>query len=289
MILENEYLKLKFASLGGELKSAFDKKSGKEILYEGKSSFWNRSAPILFPIVGKLKDNSYLIQDKKFELSQHGFARNLEFNVRNKSESEITFNLLFNEETLKAYPFKFELQISYILTINKVTTKYKVINLDDKKIPFSIGAHPGFICPIFENEKFEDYYLEFEKEEKLNRHLLNQKNGLFNSKTEEVLNNSTILKLDYSYFEKDAIVFKNMKSSWIKIKSSKSDYCLKFIFKNFPYFGIWTKSNGKFICLEPWHGIADSESATTDFYVKEGINFLEKNMEFKCEYSFEIN
>ena len=289
MILENEYLKLEIVSLGAELKSVYDKKMRKEILYEGTSEYWNRSAPILFPIVGKLKDNSYSIEDEKFELPQHGFARNMDFKVSKKTESEIILTLCFDEETLKVYPFNFELQVLYILTKNEVITKYKVINLDDKKIPFSIGAHPGFICPINENEAFEDYYLEFEQEETLNRHLLNTENGLFNSKTELVLVNSTILKLDYSYFEKDAIVFRNMKSSWIKIKSSKSDYCLKFIFKNYPYFGIWTKSNAPFICLEPWHGIADSENSSGSFIEKEGINLLEKNQNFECEYSFEVN
>lgn len=286
--LENQFLKLTFNSIGAELKSCYSKLLSKELIYDGKSEYWNRSAPVLFPIVGKLKENQYFLHEIQFELSQHGFARNEAFDLCDLTNEKISFSLKASDESFKIYPFNFELIITYTLNDNKVETRYTVINHDSKEMPFSLGAHPGFVCPLFENESFDDYYLEFDKAENFSRYLLNHENGLFNGQQETIANQENLIELNYSYFEKDAIVFKNLNSKKIVLKSKKSNYCLEFSVKNFPYFGIWTKPNAPFICLEPWCGLADSENSSSNFQEKEGINSLKPKEEFERSFSFSI-
>jgi galactose mutarotase-like enzyme len=288
LILENETYQVKINSKGAELKSVFHKNFKKEILYDGNSTFWNRSSPILFPIVGRLKNNAFHVKNDTFNLNQHGFARDQEFSILHSNETNIIFSLKSNDTTLMFYPFEFELLISYSIDKNKLTTNYKVINTGIEDLTFSIGAHPGFICPLFDEESFDDYYLEFEYEEDFTRYLLNCDTGLFTGKTEKVPFFKKNIALNYEYFKKDAIVFKNLKSTWINLKSNKSRYCLRFNLKDFPYFGIWTKENAPFICLEPWCGLADSENSTGNFLKKEGINILNKNQQFERSFSFEI-
>jgi galactose mutarotase-like enzyme len=286
--LENEFLKLTFQAKGGELKSVFHKKINKELLYDGKDSFWNRSSPILFPIVGKLKENVYTFDDRKFTLNQHGFARDMEFSSKRLSENTLEFYLKENEKTLSFYPFKFELKIIYELKAQAVSCTYQVFNTDSKDLLFALGAHPGFTCPVFENEKFEDYFLEFEFEESQNRHLLDVQTGLFNFKEEQIIANSRILDLEYKLFDSDAIVFKELKSTWVKLKSRKNNYTLKFNFENFPHFGIWTKNNAPFICLEPWCGYADNLNSMQKLEEKEAITSLPPKETFSRTFSFEV-
>lgn len=288
MKLENEVFRIEINSKGAELKSAFHKILQKELIYNGNTAFWNRSSPILFPIVGRLKNNTYQLKNQTFQLNQHGFARDQKFNLIEKNENKLLFSFISTEETQQLFPFVFELQVAYILEDNKLTTAYKVINLGKEDLPFSIGAHPGFYCPINENERFEDYYLEFEKEEDFTRHLLNCETGLFTGETEIVISKKNCIDLNYSYFLKDAIVFKNLNSSWINLKSKKSNFCLKFSIEDFPFFGIWTKEKAPFICLEPWCGVADSENSNGKFLQKEGINILSKNQVFERKFSFEV-
>jgi galactose mutarotase-like enzyme len=289
MTLENQILKLKFSQKGAELKSVYHKILKKELLYDGKSDFWNRSAPILFPIVGKLKENKYKIDEKVFCMTQHGFARDFNFELSSQTEDSIQFQLADSTQSFEIYPFHFKLIVTYLLIKNKVEVIYEVKNTDNQNIYFSLGAHPGFAIPFFENEKFDDYYLEFESEENVKRYLLNPQNGLFNGETEKLNLTKNCLFLNYSKFLNDAIVLKNIQSKWIKLKSLKSNYSLRFNFTNFPYFGIWTKPNAPFICLEPWCGLADSENSNFNFLEKEGLINLKPNEIFARSFSFEIN
>lgn len=284
--IENEFLKIEIETAGAELRSIYHKIKKREFLWQGDPEFWPRRAPVLFPIVGKLKGNEYKVDGKIFKLTQHGFARDKEFATFKTNDSKVTFALISDKDSIKVYPFDFELKITYELIQNTLKVYYEVINPGEDQIYFSIGAHPGFICPVNSNEKFEDYYIEFEKEETLSRHLLDE--GLFNGKTEAILNDSRILDLNYDLFLKDAIVLKNMRSTYLILKSKSSDHSLKFEFSKFPYFGIWTKPNAPFICLEPWCGIADNINVEGELKEKEGIIILRKGEIFDRNYSITI-
>lgn len=239
----------------------------------------------LFPTVGKLKNNQYTYQGKAYTLPQHGFARDYSFTLVDKTENSLTFLLEQSGATLINYPFNFRLYIHYRLEENALTVSYRVENSSDKDLYFSLGAHPGFSCPLFPNEQFTDYYLQLEHPEALKRYLLDQ--GLQNGQTEPVaLVNNNQLPLTYELFEKDAVVLKNLRSEKISLRSRHHQHGLDFIFPGYPYFGIWTKEkNAPFICLEPWHGIADSVNSSGALTEKEGIILLPSGEVFTCEYT----
>lgn len=284
--IENEYISVGISHAGAELNSVFHKLQQKEYLWQGSDAWWPRKAPVLFPVVGKLNNNSFSLNGKSFSLPQHGFARDETFSVLEQKSDMILFILRSDEQSLTRYPFPFELLIRYELNARTLNVTYEVRNTGTETMYFSIGAHPGFNCPLNADERFSDYYLEFEKEETLERHLLTE--GTFNGATERVMSNAKILPLDEELFRKDAIVFKNMKSERICLKSKRSDYSLEFAFKDFPYFGIWTKPGAPFICLEPWCGIADNMNFKGGLKDKEGIVSLAPATDFIRSWSVKI-
>jgi len=286
-VLENEWIKTEISVHGAELQSIFHKQIQLEYLWQGDSSYWPRRAPILFPIVGKLKENIFNYQDKTYSLPQHGFARDKKFEVIHKTTSKIIFRLQSTEETLKQYPFHFILDIGYSIFESQVIISYTVQNSENNKdLIFSIGAHPGFLCPLKAHEQFNDYYLEFDKEESLERVLL--EGGLRSSAMEAIQISEKILPLHQDLFEvKDAIVLKGMKSDRISLKSKNHGNGLHFNFKGYPWFGIWSKP-GPFICLEPWMGVADDVLSNQDFTEKEGIQRLAAGKHVSYSYSIEL-
>jgi len=283
--ISNNELSVSIKNSGAELTSISDKKSGIDYLWKGEASIWGRQSPVLFPIVGRLKDNNYTSGGKNFSLPQHGFARDMDFKVVQSDNDKVVLSLVYTEETLLKYPYKFELQISYILTGRKLTTKYKVISLQDEKLYFSIGAHPGFTCPLSENEKYEDYYLEFSKPETLELHVLD--GGLISTNTIPYLKEETKIPLSYELFKNDALVFKNYKSDFISLKHKTKGEVFKFHFAGYPFLGIWSKP-GPFVCIEPWYGIADFTNHNSVLEEKTGIRSLAKNETFECEWAVEI-
>ncbi|MDO7976040.1 aldose 1-epimerase family protein [Oceanotoga teriensis] len=286
--ISNKNLKIVVDSSGAQLIS-IKNSSNIEFLWTADKKYWGRHAPILFPIVGKVKNNEYTVNGKVFELGQHGFARDLEFDLKESSTSKLTYSLKYDENTLKKYPYKFELIITYEIIEDSLFINYEVINLDDKRIYFSIGAHPGFKCPILENESFEDYYLEFENNETINRECLNTELGLFSRKSIPYLKNEKIIKLNHELFNEDALIFKNLKSSKISLRNNKNEYSLTVDFKGFPFLGIWSqKGESPFICIEPWYGHADFEDFDGDFSDKEDSLYLDINKKFNCTYSIKL-
>ena len=282
--LENENIRVVASSNGGELYSIKKINDETEYLWNGDERYWKYHAPVLFPIVGKVNGGKYKIDGIEYELPQHGLARTREFKLIEKSESRIVFELQYDEETLKVYPFKFVLRIGYTLMEYGVETSYEVINKDNKDIYFSIGGHPAYMCPINQGESFEDYYFEFDKVEKSSKILLNS-NGLFTKNKELFMENSKELPLSIEIFKDDAIVFNDLKSNKISLKSRKSDKSVTMDFSGFPYLGLWTKPTGvPFVCIEPWFGHADYEDFNGDFKDKEGINKLAVGKSFKAAY-----
>ncbi len=277
--ISNEFLTASINTKGAELYSL--KAKEKQFMWNGNLEFWGKHSPILFPIVGTLKNNSYFIDQQEFKLSRHGFARDLEFNLLEIKSDSILFSLKANDETLKNYPFNFELQIRYIIHDKTLTIQYKVINNSNGKIPFSIGAHPAFSLL----NGFEYYSFEFSDDEILNYHLL--ENGLITDYTEKLVLNNKQLNLKYKTFENDALVFKSLKSKSITILENSSPY-IKVNFESFPNLGIWTVKNSGFICIEPWFGYSDTTESKGNLFEKEGIIVLDKNQQFKTEYSIEI-
>lgn len=286
LVLENNTLKVTITSAGAELVEIIFKPTGINYLWSGDSAVWGRKAPVLFPIVGKVKNNQYTYKGKTYSLPQHGFARDKDFKVMEQTSSSITFSLTSDASTLEVYPFHFELQITYQLDQSKLSTIYKVINKDAGEMYYSIGAHPGFTCPLYPNESYTDYHLVFNKKENLSRILL--QGGLRSNESESVvlMEDQQTLPLTIALFEvKDAIVVKDLKSDVIRLESKNHSHGLEFSFKNYPWFGIWSKP-GPFVCLEPWMGVADHIDATGELTEKEAIRQLASKS--TATYQFDV-
>jgi galactose mutarotase-like enzyme len=286
--LENNDLKVTINSKGAELTSIKGKRSQREYLWQGDPQVWGRHAPVLFPIVGKLRNNQYQYNEKIYTLSQHGFARDKAFKCIEHSSTFIHFQLDADPDSLKVFPFEFELHICYTLSRQDVEVRYKVINIDTKDMYFSIGAHPGFNIPFLPGEKFEDYYLEFSHKENLERLLLD--NGLFNGKKELVIENHHILPFTEELFNKDALVFENIKSHFVTIKNTKNPFQISVFMEGFPYLGVWTKMpDKKFVCIEPWYGLADYTKSIGFLEDKKGIIKLSPAERFQCQFEIGID
>jgi len=254
---------------------------GKEYIWAGNPEFWGKHSPVLFPIVGTLKDNAYEFQNRTYPLSRHGFARDQSFSVVQKSGSSITFSLQESAETLAVYPFRFELQIKYTLENDTLEIQYQVSNKNTAALPFSLGAHPAFAL----SENFEDYSLEFETNDNLNYHLLDH--DLISNDSLPLKLTNKQLPLTYQLFENDALVFKSVPAKKITILENGKPR-VKVGFSDFPDLGIWTKINAPFLCIEPWFGYSDSASATGKILEKEGVKILNSGARFKAMFTIEV-
>ena len=280
--ISNKYLELTVSSHGAEKQSIISKETNISYLRD-VDKYWNRKAPLLFPIVGKLRDLKTFINNKEYSMNQHGFIRDQEFELYSQTETELVLVNKFNEETLKKYPFEYQVFVKYTLVEKSVYTEFIVKNLDYQVIPFNYGGHPGFRLPLYENETFEDYSVKFEKEENFNAPTVDMTSGTLNFKDTISYKNINEINLNYKYFEIDAIVIPEVKSQSVKLVN-KDNKGVKFDFLGFPSLAIWTKPNAPFVCLEPWIGYADHNDSNYQFIEKDNMQFLNPGETFSATY-----
>ncbi|MBC2249353.1 aldose 1-epimerase family protein [Listeria sp. FSL L7-0123] len=286
--LENELLLVEMKTAGAELTRISRKDTGIEYLWNADSKFWGRHSPVLFPTVGRLVEDTYLVDGKPFHLGQHGFARDRDFQVMEQTENSVRFELDFDEDSLAIYPYKFKLSIIYTLEKDTVAVSYEVENRDDKRIYFSIGAHPAFNLPLTEGTAFEDYYLDFGTKENLETLCLEgpYRSGAIEKVVDEP---ARYLPLNYDLFKNDALIFEALKQKEVTIKSDKTPHFVKVSFQEFPFVGIWTaKAGTPFLCIEPWYGIADGAGESVELRDKAGIEHLEPEAVFASEYTITV-
>lgn len=265
--------------LGAELTSLKD--SNREYIWQADPKYWPKHSPVLFPIVGALKNNSYLYKGKIHAMDRHGFARDSTFNLTSQTEDSAVFTLVSNNDTRVMYPFDFELEMRYTLKDKTLAIEYTVTNKSDNDMPFSIGAHPAFALP----KKFSDYSLKFENNEPLESRQLSD--NLITDTTVTHQAENGILPLDYSLFEKDALVFTNLQSRSVELIEDDKPI-LKVGYEKFPHLGIWTKENAPFICIEPWQGYADKSDATGNIVEKEGTLTLSPGEKYNATIAIQI-
>jgi galactose mutarotase-like enzyme len=285
-ILENDHLLAKFKTKGAELQSLINKKTGIEYMWVGDPAFWGKYSPVLFPVVGGLKDDTYFYKNKAYHLPRHGFARDQEFELTQISDAEIVFTLNHSEATLLVYPFPFRLQLRYTIDSNVLTCRYEVYNPGKDILLFSVGAHPAFAVPMLNDlEDYKTYYLQFNVAETLYRWKLH--NGLIAEHSALLPTENGRLQLEPELFYEDAIVLKGLQSNRITIGCDTHPHRLNFNFNGFDYFGIWAAKDAPFVCLEPWCGIADSVNSNQQLTNKEGINILQPDEEWSRAWSVE--
>ncbi len=277
--IENEMLKVTVNEQGAELNSIYHKITHLEYLWSGDPVFWAKRSPVLFPIVGSLKDNRYYYNEQAYEMGRHGFARESLFTLQQQSGNEISFRLESNLQTLQHFPFDFQFLINYRLFQNNLSVSYQVTNESKTSMYFSVGGHPAFRLPLAGSTVYEDYFLEFNAVENAGRWPIS-KEGLIENKELPLLMNSNRLPLTKDLFAQDALVFKHLSSNTVSLKSLSTVHGLDFDFTGFPYLGIWAAKDADFVCIEPWCGIADSVNSNQQLIEKEGINRLDAGMIF---------
>lgn len=288
--LTNNNLKIKVQTKGAELCEISAIKNKNQFMWHADPDVWGSFAPNLFPIIGALKEDSYTYNGKTFKLPKHGFVReNKNIKLLKQTKNSLVFSLMYNEDLLKIYPFKFQFIITYTLEENTIHITHTVKNLDDKAIYFSIGGHPAFKCPLYNNESYTDYSLVFENDETSKTHLLNMENGLVTDKTETVFKSGNSIKLRPDLFNEDALIFKDLKSRKVALVSKTHGEILNLSFKDFNYLGIWAKPNAPYVCIEPWLGVADHENTNQKIEEKEGIIKLPESETFTATYSIQIH
>ena len=280
-------------SAGGELLSF--KLEGIEKIHQGEEArddngkvYWKRHAPVLFPIVGKLKRNQTIINGRTYEILQHGFARDMEFEPVTKLDNFHSYVLKSNKYTMARYPFDFELYNTYRQEENKLIFIYKVINTGNSNMPIGLGSHPAFNIDQ-DDLKRGNYYLEFAEEE-TRAHFLYLIDGLVGTEyAKNILEGNRRISLNEHTFDNDAIIVKGIQNKKISLKNSRTrKTVLTMDFNGWPYLGIWSKPGAPFICLEPWMSTADRINSTNVFAKKPDMITLTPGEEFENKFSVEF-
>lgn len=285
--IENSEVKASIDPKGAELQSLYQKEHQLEYMWGGDPAFWGKHSPLLFPIVGTLKDNTYQYDGKSYMLSRHGFARDREFVAETQSDDAISFLLRSDERTLAVFPFTFELRVIYRLRAGGISTTYQVKNSGKGPMYFSVGGHPAFRVPLVPGTGYTDYYLEFDGVETAPRWPIS-KDGLIGRDPSPLLQDTAVLPLRKELFAKDALVIKSLVSTGVTLRSGLSERGLRMDFPGFPFLGIWAAANADFVCIEPWCGIADSVDSNQQWIEKEGINKLEEGGVFERTWTLRL-
>lgn len=287
-ILQNEKLKLEISDFGAELQEIKLKENGRNYLWNGDNTFWGRKAPVLFPFVGALKNKEYRYNGETFSMGQHGFARDMEFELIENNEKSVWYELKSNEEIKKKYPFEFSLKIGYELLENTIKVKWKVENQDKKTMYFSIGAHPAFLVPV---DKREECFLKFDNQNDLTNTGL--ENGLANAKNlrnETIVTEKGYLKIQKDLFQYDALILENSQVREISLcmPDKKEFITVKF---DSPLVGIWSpyKEKCPFVCIEPWYGRCDGVEFDGELQDRKWQQSLAEGEIFQCEYEIIVN
>jgi len=243
--------------------------NGRDLLWNGDPAVWTGRAPILFPIVGELAGGHYRLGDHAYSLSRHGFARGKSFNVVAATATTATFRLQADETTLRLYPFQFELDVRFALNGATLAVTTAVRNLADANMPASFGYHPGLRWPLPYGRERSAHFIEFATDEPAPIRRLNN-TGLLSPDPLPTPVSNRRLVLEDGLFTNDAVIFDQVRSRSVTYGANEGPR-IRVGFPDSPYLGIWTKPGAPFICIEPWHGMADSAGFTGDFTVKPGV------------------
>lgn len=285
--IQNHHFTAKIDTLGAQLISLSDK-SGLEYIWQREQPFWQSCAPVLFPVVGRCKNGVITVNGTDYPMPQcHGFASSKEFDVVRNPDALLTLRLCDDQDTRLSYPFAFCFEITFCLQENTLTVRYRVVNHSDSDMPFGIGAHPGFRCPLLPEENFNDYELDFGKPVTLDTTCVDENFVISSTLLRRIVTDSQTLQLHRNLFAADALIFENPPFGALAYRSRKSGKGIYFSFDSFSTFAVWTEappSSAGFVCLEPWNGMGMRSGEGTDLSAKKDVIILPPNEEFCCSY-----
>ena len=282
--IRNESLTLEIDAHGAEMKSLTDNRTGQEYLWCGDAAYWGRTSPILFPLVGNYREKQSCFDGKWYSLSQHGFARDMDFELVSEKGDEIWFALEDSPETLEKYPFGFRLELGYRLQGRAVEVLWKVTNKNDREMYFSIGGHPAFNCPLREGEKQTDYRIGFDTCEPLTASVLDE-NGTVSERTKVLELTDGMLQITDSLFDEDALIVEHDQAHKVALYTREGEKYLEVKFEA-PLFGIWSPAgkHAPFVCIEPWYGRSDRADFGQKLEEREWGNVLKAGEIFTAAY-----
>lgn len=278
--IENEYLKAGIKTFGAELTSLKSKETGKEYIWQGDPAIWGGQSPVLFPIIGRVLDDKYYLEGKEYTMPKHGLFRKRETELEKKCDDKITFVQKSDEETMKIFPYNFEVRVTFELIGKSIKVTHTVTNKNEKVMYFSLGAHPAFNCEIGD-------HLVFEKNENLDTTEIDSE-CLRTGKMIPVLRENNKITITKDIFNNDALIFSGMKSGYVTLLSDNRPEKVKFDYSDCPYLGIWAKPGAPYVCLEPWWGVNDSHERKDDFSGKDAIQSAGAGETFSCYWQAEI-
>jgi len=287
--ISNEFLSASIDSFGAELRSVLSAE-GTEYLWQRDGRYWADSAPVLFPYIARLYGNGYTYCGERYSMDIHGFAAQSEFRAENVSDSNVTMVLCENRDTLKQYPFRFELRITYSLSASTLLVHYSVKNMGCKLMPFAIGGHPGFNVPFGRGTDFEDYFLAFDEPCAPVRIGFTDELFLSGEDSPYPLEDGRIIRLSHRLFDDDAIILANTTKS-VTLGSQKTGKALTIGFPGFSYFGIWHMpcTDAPYVCLEPWTSLPSRQGVIEELTEKGDMITLNAGEVYENEWSLSIS
>ena len=286
--LENDYMKIEVSPVGAELQSLYSKKTEMEYLWQPGHDIWPHHSMLLFPNPGRIAGDRTIIGGKVYPATMHGFVNDMVFEVLEADEKQALLQISATEETRKSFPYEFRLQVEFLLEEDVVIQKFRVINDDDKRVYFSLGAHPGFYCPIVMGECGEDYSLEFDSPQQINLLELQENTRLLTGKRFPWLKGETEKKLGDHYFDNGPQLMEGVRANSVTLKSKCSGHFVELGIKDFPYLCLWgVGGRMSIICIEPWCGVSDSVDTDYIWETKIGIesvdvgDVLERTLTFR--------
>ena len=284
--IKNNMIEVVISDHGAEVQSVKGAHTGEEYMWQADPEIWGRHAPVLFPIVGRLKNDEYKYQGKTYHMGQHGFARDCDFEVENHTQESITFLLKDNEETREMYPFKFEFRVNYNLMNNLLEENFSVVNKSDETMIFGVGGHPGFNLPVNNGEEKEDYY--FDMHPSIARVKIPLKGAYLDWNNRSLASTDSFIGLSDELFKDDALIYElHGHDNKVSLRTDKSKFHINVWTRNAPYVGIWSQypKTADYVCIEPWWGIADRDDADGQLEHKYGMNHLEPGKEYQAGFS----
>lgn len=279
--IENDYLKIGVKEYGCELTSVILKENGEEYLWQGDGKYWTGQSPILFPIVGRLIEDSYYLDGKKYIMPKHGFARKMPWSFGGADEGSMFFILTQTEETLAMYPYNFTIKVTFTLDGNALEVTHEIKNENESVMYASLGAHPAFNCQIGDR-------LVFSENETLDTVRIDLVNSLRLPELVPVLKDERVITITEDIFNEDALIFSGVKSEAVTLESDSHSRKVIFHLNNAPWLGIWAKPGAPYVCIEPWCGVNDSTEKKEDFSQKDAINAIPAGESFVYSWTAEF-
>ena len=279
--IENDYLKIGVKEYGCELTSVILKENGTEYLWQGDEAYWSGQSPILFPIVGRLIDDCYYLDGKKYTMPKHGFARKMPWKFEGAEGDSMAFTLTETEETLALYPYNFTVKVTFTLEGNSLKVTHEIKNENSGVMYASLGAHPAFNCEIGDR-------LVFSENETLDTVRIDLVNSLRLPEMIPVLKDEKVITITEDIFNEDALIFNGVKSDTLTLESDNHSRKVIFHLNNSPWLGIWAKPGAPYVCIEPWCGVNDSTEKKEDFSQKDGINAIAAGESFVYSWKAEF-